>query len=234
MLVLGVAYKPDIADMRESPALKIIELLANAGADVSYHDPYVPSSAGARARVGRARPGRLRLRRRRHRPLGRSTTTTSSTTRSSSSTSATQPAKRGAGRTRSGSFEHDGSLWRASGYWGPNVARNFADLADLAWLCDVNGAAASGCACRYPSARLDASSSTSCSRTTALEAVAIATPVPTHYPLAKRALEAGKHVFVEKPPAMRGAEIEELVALAEERDLVLMPGHLLLYHPGVA
>ena len=61
----------------------------------------------------------------------------------------------------------------------------------------------------------------------------IATPVPTHYALAKQALEAGKHVFVEKPPAMRAAEMEELVALAEERDLVLMPGHLLLYHPGV-
>ena len=61
----------------------------------------------------------------------------------------------------------------------------------------------------------------------------IATPVPTHYELAKRALEAGKHVFVEKPPAMREAEMEELLVLAEARDLVLMPGHLLLYHPGL-
>ena len=42
MLILGVAYKPDIGDMRESPALKLIELLQNAGADVSYHDPHVP------------------------------------------------------------------------------------------------------------------------------------------------------------------------------------------------
>ena len=66
-----------------------------------------------------------------------------------------------------------------------------------------------------------------------LEGVVIATPVPTHYALAKQALEAGKHVLVEKPPAMRAAEIDELVALATERDLVLMPGHLLLYHPGV-
>ena len=62
----------------------------------------------------------------------------------------------------------------------------------------------------------------------------IATPVPTHYALAKQALEAGKHVFVEKPPAMRAAEMDELVALADaSSDLVLMPGHLLLYHPGV-
>ena len=66
-----------------------------------------------------------------------------------------------------------------------------------------------------------------------VEAVVIATPVPSHYPLAKRALEAGKHVFVEKPPAMRVAEMEELIAIAEARGLVLMPGHLLLYHPGV-
>ena len=51
----------------------------------------------------------------------------------------------------------------------------------------------------------------------------IATPVPTHYALAKQALEAGKHVFVEKPPAMRGAEMEELVEIARA-GLVLMPG----------
>ena len=66
-----------------------------------------------------------------------------------------------------------------------------------------------------------------------VDAVVIATPVPTHYPLARAALEAGKHVFVEKPPAMRAAEMEELIGLAEARGLVLMPGHLLLYHPGV-
>ena len=66
-----------------------------------------------------------------------------------------------------------------------------------------------------------------------VEAVVIATPVPTHYELAKQALEAGKHVFVEKPPAMREAEMAELVELSEARGKVLMPGHLLLYHPGV-
>src|SRR5436309_8178935 len=66
-----------------------------------------------------------------------------------------------------------------------------------------------------------------------LEAVIVATPVVTHAELAKRALEAGKHVLVEKPPALTGAEVEDLVATAEERGRVLMPGHLLLYHPGV-
>jgi predicted dehydrogenase len=67
-----------------------------------------------------------------------------------------------------------------------------------------------------------------------LNAVAIATPVVTHYELAKRALLAGKHVFVEKPQAQSSAEAEELVAIAQEKGLVLMPGYLLLYHPGVA
>ena len=62
---------------------------------------------------------------------------------------------------------------------------------------------------------------------------ALVTPPNTHADLAIRAMEAGKHVLVEKPPAMKGAEMEELVELARARDLVLMPGHLLLYHPGV-
>ena len=66
-----------------------------------------------------------------------------------------------------------------------------------------------------------------------LDAVVVATPVPTHFELARRALDAGKHVLVEKPPAMKGHEMDELVGMASARDLVLMPGHLLLYHPGV-
>src|SRR5256714_8995472 len=66
-----------------------------------------------------------------------------------------------------------------------------------------------------------------------LDAVVIATPVPTHHELAKAALDAQKHVLVEKPPAMRAAEMDELVRLAADQDRVLMPGHLLLYHPGV-
>jgi predicted dehydrogenase len=66
-----------------------------------------------------------------------------------------------------------------------------------------------------------------------LDAVVVATPAVTHYELAKRALEAGKHVLVEKPPAMNAAEAEELVATSESTGRVLMPGHLLLYHPAV-
>ena len=118
------------------------------------------------------------------------------------------------------------------GYWGPNLARNFDVLADLAWLCDLDDEQRTAFTARYPRARATADFAELLADP-GLDAVVIATPVPTHYALAKQALEAGKHVLVEKPPAMKGAEMDELVALAAERDLVLMPGHLLLYHPGV-
>jgi predicted dehydrogenase len=118
------------------------------------------------------------------------------------------------------------------GHWGKNLVRNFDELADLTWICDSDEARRAEFGARYPNARVTASFEEMLADDE-LQAVVIATPVPTHHPLAKRALEAGKHVFVEKPPAMRAAEMEELVGLAEERGLVLMPGHLLLYHPGV-
>jgi predicted dehydrogenase len=119
------------------------------------------------------------------------------------------------------------------GYWGPNLARNFDDIADLAWICDLDPDQLDRMGARYPNARttdrfddlLEDSS---------VQAVVIATPVVTHADLTRRALAAGKHVFVEKPPALSGVEADELVALAEERDRVLLPGHLLLYHPAVA
>jgi predicted dehydrogenase len=117
-------------------------------------------------------------------------------------------------------------------YWGPNLVRNFDRLTNLTWVCDLDQAHLDPIAERYPNARATTRFDDLLADDT-LDAVVIATPVPTHYALAKQALEAGKHVFVEKPPAMRAAEMEELVSLAAERDLVLMPGHLLLYHPGV-
>jgi predicted dehydrogenase len=118
------------------------------------------------------------------------------------------------------------------GGWGRNVARVVGELAELAWVCDLDGARRDEYAKRYPDARVTASLEEALADDS-VAAVTIATPVPTHHALAKQALEAGKHVFVEKPPAMRSEEMEELVALAEQRDLVLMPGHLLLYHPGL-
>jgi len=118
------------------------------------------------------------------------------------------------------------------GQWGKNLMRNFDQLAELIWLCDVDDERRAQAAQLYPSA-LVTSSFDDVLGDESVEAVVVATPVPTHYELARRALEAGKHVFVEKPPAMRGAEMEDLCELAEERGRVLMPGHLLLYHPGV-
>jgi predicted dehydrogenase len=118
------------------------------------------------------------------------------------------------------------------GYWGPNLARNFDELGALGALCDRDEGLRARFAKRYPNAKVYADLAEMLADDS-LEGVVIATPVPTHYPLARDALAAGKHVLVEKPPAMRGSEMEELVALAESSSLTLMPGHLLLYHPGV-
>jgi predicted dehydrogenase len=118
------------------------------------------------------------------------------------------------------------------GYWGPNLARNFAELGALTWLCDLDPELRSSFAGRYPQATVTGSFEELLASDD-VEGVVISTPVPTHYRLAKQALEAGKHVLVEKPPAMKAAEIDELVEIAAARDLVLMPGHLLLYHPAV-
>ena len=118
------------------------------------------------------------------------------------------------------------------GAWGANLVRNVDDVADLAWICDSSRERLAALARRHPAAR----TTTSFEEVLAdpsVEAVVVATPVPTHYALTRAALDAGKHVFVEKPPAMRAAEMAELVQLAEETGRVLMPGHLLLYHPGV-
>jgi predicted dehydrogenase len=117
-------------------------------------------------------------------------------------------------------------------YWGPNLVRNFDGLAELAWLCDLDDSHLRPLAERYPHAR-PTNAIEEMLADESLDAVVIATPVPTHHALAKQALEAGKHVFVEKPPAMRAVEMDELVRLADDRDRVLMPGHLLLYHPAV-
>ena len=118
------------------------------------------------------------------------------------------------------------------GRWGGNLARNFSELAELAWVCDLDRVKLEAHAERNPSAKT----------TTRLEdlledprveAVVVATPVVTHFELAHQALLVGKHVFVEKPMALSAVEAEALVEIARDADRVLMPGHLLLYHPGI-
>ncbi|HEY3071157.1 MAG TPA: Gfo/Idh/MocA family oxidoreductase [Gaiellaceae bacterium] len=121
------------------------------------------------------------------------------------------------------------------GYWGPNLARSLDELPglELAWLCDLDEERLGSYAARFPDTRRTSRFEDLLEDET-LDALAIATPVVTHFELARQALLADKHVFVEKPLALSSVLGEQLVALAEERGLVLMPGHLLLYHPGVA
>jgi predicted dehydrogenase len=120
------------------------------------------------------------------------------------------------------------------GYWGPNLARNFEGLpgAELRWLCDDSEAALARVAAQFPGVR----TTTELDALLAdphLDAVACATPVPTHADVALRVLDAGKHCFVEKPLAQTVAAAEEVAAAARASHRVLMVGHLLEYHPGV-
>jgi len=120
------------------------------------------------------------------------------------------------------------------GYWGPNLARNFDGLpgAELAWICDGSEEALGRHAAAFPEARASTDLD-DLLRDRGLDAVVVATPVPTHAGLAERVLAAGKHCFVEKPLAQSAADAERVVAAAREADRLLMVGHLLEYHPGM-
>ena len=120
------------------------------------------------------------------------------------------------------------------GYWGPNLVRNFSEseMFQVAYLCDLRPHALDSVAGRYPGIRCTTRFE-EILRDGTVDAVAIATPVSTHYDLAMSALAAGKHVFVEKPLASSSMETLELMREAEESDLVLMPGHTFLYSPPV-
>ena len=120
------------------------------------------------------------------------------------------------------------------GYWGPNLARNFGSLegCELAWCCDADPQARERLAARHPEARFTGRFE-DLLEDPQLDAVVLATPVPSHAELAERVLRAGKHCFVEKPLAQSAADAERVVAAAREAGRVLMVGHLLLFHPGV-
>ncbi len=120
------------------------------------------------------------------------------------------------------------------GYWGPNLARNFAMIpgCELTWLCDASDPARAKLGQAHPTARVTADLQ-ELLEDPELDAVALATPVPTHAELATRVLDAGKHCFVEKPLATTAADAQQAVDAAERADRTLMVGHLLEYHPAV-
>lgn len=121
------------------------------------------------------------------------------------------------------------------GYWGPNLARNFHNLpdAELAWCCDASPEARARVSAMVPGARMSERVE-DLLEDESLDAVVLATPVPTHAKLAVSVLEAGKHCFVEKPLAQSTADAERAVQAAERAGRTLMVGHLLEYHPGIA
>ena len=120
------------------------------------------------------------------------------------------------------------------GYWGPNLARNFDRLpdAELAYCCDLDEANLAKARDLYPATVVTDRYEHLLADDT-LDAIVIATSVPTHYSLGKKALEAGKHTFIEKPIALKAADAQDLLSTAESKGVKLMVGHLLEYHPAV-
>jgi predicted dehydrogenase len=120
------------------------------------------------------------------------------------------------------------------GYWGPNLIRNFFDTVGCRMLavCDTSESRLESIARRHPSVTVTTSFD-DVLYDPRVDAVAIATPVHTHFDLARRALDAGKHVLVEKPITTRAADAEALVELAERRRLTLMVDHTFVYTGAV-
>jgi predicted dehydrogenase len=120
------------------------------------------------------------------------------------------------------------------GYWGPNLLRNYMELpqATVKWVCDQRPEALRKVGTRYSSVALTADLDEVLADDS-VDAVLIATPISTHFPLAKAALDAGKHVFVEKPMTADTVEARQLVELAASRGLTLMVGHTFVFSPPV-
>ena len=120
------------------------------------------------------------------------------------------------------------------GYWGPNLLRNFTQLDGciLKTCCDLNEDSLRRAKMQYQNIQIT-DDFPSLLQDSEIQAVVIATSAKTHYDLAKQAILAGKHVFVEKPLTLSVADAEELVELAKQNDRKLMVGHLMEYHPAV-
>lgn len=120
------------------------------------------------------------------------------------------------------------------GYWGPNLIRNFNahPEVELAKICDLEEARRKHMASLYPQAEIF-EDHRAILDDPSIDAVVVATPVSTHYPLGKAVLEAGKHLFIEKPMAASAAECEELNAVAKAQGKHIMVGHTFLFVPAV-
>jgi predicted dehydrogenase len=120
------------------------------------------------------------------------------------------------------------------GYWGPKLTRNFLQHGGFSRvvICEENSGRRQRGVKENPGA-VAGGTFAQVLADPEIGAVALATPVGTHYAMAKAALEAGKHVLVEKPLATRGAEADELVALAAAKGRVLMVDHTFVYHPAI-
>jgi predicted dehydrogenase len=120
------------------------------------------------------------------------------------------------------------------GYWGPNLLRVLADdpAVEIAWICDRDPERLARFHRRHPLAQTAAHVAPVLDDPR-VDAVVLATPVCTHYDLAAASLSAGKHTFIEKPLAPSAAQADELIALADRSDRLLMCGHTFLYSPPV-
>ena len=120
------------------------------------------------------------------------------------------------------------------GYWGPNLIRNFVTCpeTELVWACDLDEIRLQKVLRPYPSVR-QTTDLEEVLKENGVDAIAIATPVHSHFPIAKACLESGKHVLIEKPLASSVAQGEELVNLAEKNNLRLMCDHTFCYTGAV-
>jgi len=120
------------------------------------------------------------------------------------------------------------------GYWGPNIVRNFSSQPDcqVVAICDKNPKAVAQVLSRHPAVHASSNPDEVMS-SPEIDAVAVVTPVSTHYDLARKALENGKHVFVEKPFTATSAQAEELIELADRKNLQIMVDHTFLFNGAV-
>ncbi|MDH3602648.1 MAG: Gfo/Idh/MocA family oxidoreductase [Candidatus Tectomicrobia bacterium] len=120
------------------------------------------------------------------------------------------------------------------GYWGPNIVRNFSKLpgVKVGAICDFNPIAIEYAQKEYPHLPI-VSDYNEIVSSKEIDVVAIITPVSTHYELAKKALQNGKHVFVEKPMAPTSDQVEKLIEIAEKKKLLIMVDHTFLFTSAV-